>query len=219
MKVAILAGGLGSRLAEETDIKPKPMVEVGNQPILWHIMKHYAHHDLNEFVIALGYKGEYIKRWMVDYVRWRRPDRARPRRQRRAPRRRARRLDHLPGRHRAADGHRRADQAACSRTWATRPSCSPGVTASPTSTSARCSPSTGRTASSPRSPRCGPRPASGTSSSRATRSRSSPRSPRPARAGSTAPSSCWSPRCSTTSTVTTPSGSASRWSTWPRTAS
>jgi glucose-1-phosphate cytidylyltransferase len=68
MKVAILAGGLGSRLAEETDIKPKPMVEVGNKPILWHIMKHYAHHDLNEFVIALGYKGEYIKRWMVDHV-------------------------------------------------------------------------------------------------------------------------------------------------------
>lgn len=68
MKVAILAGGVGSRLAEETVTKPKPMVEVGNQPILWHIMKHYGHYGLNEFVVALGYKGEYIKRWMVDYV-------------------------------------------------------------------------------------------------------------------------------------------------------
>ncbi|MCZ7627718.1 MAG: glucose-1-phosphate cytidylyltransferase [Microthrixaceae bacterium] len=68
MKVAILAGGLGTRLAEETETKPKPMVEVGNQPILWHIMKHYEHHGFDEFVIALGYKGEYIKRWMVDYV-------------------------------------------------------------------------------------------------------------------------------------------------------
>lgn len=68
MKVAILAGGLGTRLAEETVTKPKPMVEVGNQPILWHIMKHYEHHGFDEFVIALGYMGEYIKRWMVDYV-------------------------------------------------------------------------------------------------------------------------------------------------------
>jgi len=67
MKVAILAGGYGTRLAEETEIKPKPMVEIGGRPILWHIMKHYAHFGLNEFVIALGYKGEYIKRWMKDY--------------------------------------------------------------------------------------------------------------------------------------------------------
>jgi glucose-1-phosphate cytidylyltransferase len=56
MKVAILAGGLGTRLAEETEIRPKPMVEIGGQPILWHIMKHYAHFGYNEFVIALGYK-------------------------------------------------------------------------------------------------------------------------------------------------------------------
>jgi glucose-1-phosphate cytidylyltransferase len=62
-----LAGGLGTRLAEETEIKPKPMVEIGSHPILWHIMRHYAHFDHNEFVIALGYKGEYIKRWMRDY--------------------------------------------------------------------------------------------------------------------------------------------------------
>lgn len=67
MKVAILAGGLGTRLAEETEIRPKPMVEIGGQPILWHIMKHYAHFGYNQFVIALGYKGEYIKRWMRDF--------------------------------------------------------------------------------------------------------------------------------------------------------
>ncbi|MDS4028147.1 MAG: glucose-1-phosphate cytidylyltransferase [Candidatus Contendobacter sp.] len=67
MKVAILAGGSGTRLAEETEIKPKPMVEIGGRPILWHIMKHYSHFGFNEFVIALGYKGEYIKRWMRDY--------------------------------------------------------------------------------------------------------------------------------------------------------
>jgi glucose-1-phosphate cytidylyltransferase len=68
MKVAILAGGLGSRIAEETEIKPKPMVEIGGRPILWHIMKHYAHHGHREFVIALGYKGEVIKRYMVEYA-------------------------------------------------------------------------------------------------------------------------------------------------------
>lgn len=67
MKVAILAGGMGTRLAEETEIKPKPMVEIGDRPILWHIMKYYAYFGFNEFVIALGYKGEYIKRWMRDY--------------------------------------------------------------------------------------------------------------------------------------------------------
>jgi glucose-1-phosphate cytidylyltransferase len=67
MKVAILAGGVGSRLAEETDIKPKPMVELGGRPILWHIMQHYAHYGHSNFVIALGYKGEYIKRYMIDY--------------------------------------------------------------------------------------------------------------------------------------------------------
>ncbi|HEY7344661.1 MAG TPA: glucose-1-phosphate cytidylyltransferase, partial [Gaiella sp.] len=67
VKVAILAGGLGSRISEETEVKPKPMVEIGGRPILWHIMKIYAHHDLTDFVIALGYKGDYIKRWMIDY--------------------------------------------------------------------------------------------------------------------------------------------------------
>lgn len=67
MKVAILAGGLGTRFAEETETKPKPMIEVGGRPILWHIMKLYAHHGFNEFVVALGYKGESIKRYMLDY--------------------------------------------------------------------------------------------------------------------------------------------------------
>ena len=67
MKVAILAGGFGTRIAEETEVKPKPMVEIGGRPILWHIMMHYSHFGFNEFVIALGYKGEVIKKYMVDY--------------------------------------------------------------------------------------------------------------------------------------------------------
>jgi glucose-1-phosphate cytidylyltransferase len=67
MKVAILAGGAGTRLAEETEVKPKPMVEIGGMPILLHIMKHYAHFGFEEFAIALGYKGEYIKKYFVDY--------------------------------------------------------------------------------------------------------------------------------------------------------
>lgn len=68
MKVAILAGGLGSRLAEETEIRPKPMVEIGSMPILWHIMKYYGHFGYDDFVIALGYKGEVIKKYVVDYA-------------------------------------------------------------------------------------------------------------------------------------------------------
>ena len=67
MKVVILAGGLGTRLAEETEIKPKPMVEIGGRPILWHIMKIYAHYGFKEFYVALGYKGEIIKRFFYDY--------------------------------------------------------------------------------------------------------------------------------------------------------
>jgi glucose-1-phosphate cytidylyltransferase len=67
MRVVILAGGLGTRLSEETTVKPKPMVEIGGQPILWHIMKHYAHYGFREFVCALGYKGEVIKRFFLDY--------------------------------------------------------------------------------------------------------------------------------------------------------
>jgi glucose-1-phosphate cytidylyltransferase len=67
LKVAIIAGGIGSRLIEETTIKPKAMVEIGGKPILWHIMMYYSNFGFNEFVIALGYKGEYIKRWMLEY--------------------------------------------------------------------------------------------------------------------------------------------------------
>lgn len=66
-KVVILAGGLGTRLAEETELKPKPMIEIGGKPILWHIMKNYAHYGVKEFLIALGYKGEVIKRYFLDY--------------------------------------------------------------------------------------------------------------------------------------------------------
>jgi glucose-1-phosphate cytidylyltransferase len=68
MKTLILAGGVGSRLSEETDIRPKPMVEIGHRPILWHILKIYAHYGYNDFLIALGYKGEHIKRYMADYA-------------------------------------------------------------------------------------------------------------------------------------------------------
>lgn len=69
MKVVILAGGLGTRLAEETEVKPKPMVEIGGRPLLWHIIKHYACYGFKEFLIALGYKGEVIKRYFLDYYR------------------------------------------------------------------------------------------------------------------------------------------------------
>lgn len=68
MKVAILAGGKGTRIAEETDVRPKPMVEIGGRPILWHIMQHYAFYGFTNFVIALGYKGDYIKRYMLDFA-------------------------------------------------------------------------------------------------------------------------------------------------------
>lgn len=67
MKIVILAGGLGTRLSEETTSRPKPMVEVGGRPILWHIMKSYSHFGFNEFVIALGYKADMIKRYFIDY--------------------------------------------------------------------------------------------------------------------------------------------------------
>jgi glucose-1-phosphate cytidylyltransferase len=67
MKVVILAGGFGTRLTEETEVKPKPMVEIGGQPILRHIMKYYAHYGFKEFFIALGYKGDVIKRYFLEY--------------------------------------------------------------------------------------------------------------------------------------------------------
>lgn len=67
MKVLILAGGFGSRISEETDVRPKPMVEIGAKPIIWHIMKIYSYYGYNEFVILLGYKGYYIKEYFANY--------------------------------------------------------------------------------------------------------------------------------------------------------
>ncbi len=68
MKAVILAGGLGTRLSEETAVRPKPMVEVGGMPILWHIMKIYAAHGIDDFVVCLGYKGYVIKEWFANYA-------------------------------------------------------------------------------------------------------------------------------------------------------
>lgn len=67
MKAVILAGGLGTRLSEETSLRPKPMVEIGGRPILWHILKMYSHHGVNEFVICCGYKGYLIKEYFANY--------------------------------------------------------------------------------------------------------------------------------------------------------
>jgi glucose-1-phosphate cytidylyltransferase len=69
MRTIILAGGLGTRLAEETESRPKPMIEIGNRPILWHIMQHYATYWFTEFVVALGYKSELVKRYFQEYPR------------------------------------------------------------------------------------------------------------------------------------------------------
>lgn len=68
MRTVVLAGGLGTRLAEETEVRPKPMVEIGERPILWHILKHFAHFGHTEFFVALGYKGEDIKRYFLDWA-------------------------------------------------------------------------------------------------------------------------------------------------------
>jgi glucose-1-phosphate cytidylyltransferase len=67
MKVVILAGGMGTRLSEETSVRPKPMVEIGNMPILWHIMKIYSHYGFNDFVLCLGYKGYIVKEYFANY--------------------------------------------------------------------------------------------------------------------------------------------------------
>ena len=67
MKAVILAGGLGTRISEETHLKPKPMIEIGGRPILWHIMKIYSHHGVNDFIICLGYKGYMIKEYFANY--------------------------------------------------------------------------------------------------------------------------------------------------------
>jgi len=67
MKAVILAGGLGTRLSEETHLKPKPMIEIGNMPIIWHIMKIYSHYGINDFIICLGYKGYVVKEYFANY--------------------------------------------------------------------------------------------------------------------------------------------------------
>ena len=67
MKAVILAGGFGTRLSEETGVRPKPMVEIGDRPILWHIMKIYSAHGIDDFIICLGYKGHMIKEYFAKY--------------------------------------------------------------------------------------------------------------------------------------------------------
>ena len=67
MKVVLLAGGIGSRIAEESEYKPKPMIEIGGKPILWHIMKEYSYYGFDEFIICAGYKQHIIKKWFADY--------------------------------------------------------------------------------------------------------------------------------------------------------
>ena len=67
MKAVILAGGLGSRISEETEVRPKPMIEIGSKPILWHIMKSYAGYGITDFVVCLGYKGYVIKEFFANY--------------------------------------------------------------------------------------------------------------------------------------------------------
>ena len=74
MKVVILAGGLGTRLAEETGVRPKPMVSIGDQPILWHILKHYESFGHHEFFVALGYLGSVIRKYFLDYGRLAAPE-------------------------------------------------------------------------------------------------------------------------------------------------
>jgi glucose-1-phosphate cytidylyltransferase len=70
MKTIILCGGMGTRLREETEYKPKPMVEIGGKPILWHIMKHYSHYGHKEFILALGYKGDVIRDYFINYYKY-----------------------------------------------------------------------------------------------------------------------------------------------------
>ena len=67
MKAVILAGGLGTRISEETHLKPKPMIEIGGRPLLWHILKTYSHHGINDFIICCGYKGYVIKDYFANY--------------------------------------------------------------------------------------------------------------------------------------------------------
>ena len=130
MKVAILAGGVGSRLSEETELKPKPMVEIGGKPILWHIMMHYSHYGFKDFVIALGYKGDVIKKYMLDYCALsREPQSAHQHRPRRDERRQFNGLDGRVDRHGDGDPDRRTHQTVWLPPSGMSRSCSPGAMA------------------------------------------------------------------------------------------
>ena len=153
MKVVILCGGQGTRLREETEFRPKPMVEIGQRPILWHIMKMYSHHGFREFVLCLGYRGNFIKEYFLNYEAMNndftiglgsRPRITFPRRPRRAG---------LPGdarRHRPGDDDRRAGPAGAAATSTATRSWSPTATEWPTSISGASSTSITSTAGSPR---------------------------------------------------------------------
>jgi glucose-1-phosphate cytidylyltransferase len=70
MKVVLFCGGLGTRLKEHSDTIPKPMVEIGYRPLMWHLMRYYAHFGVKEFILCLGYRGDYIKKYFLNYVEW-----------------------------------------------------------------------------------------------------------------------------------------------------
>jgi glucose-1-phosphate cytidylyltransferase len=124
VKVVILAGGLGTRLSEETQVRPKPMAEIGDRPLLWHIMKIYGHYGLTDFVVCLGYKGYVIKEYFANYflhnsnvtfdLRGARHG---------GPRRRGRAMARHARRHRLRHADRRAREARRRAISVTRPSC------------------------------------------------------------------------------------------------
>ena len=122
--VVILCGGAGTRLAEQTEVRPKPLVEIGGRPILWHIMKHYSRYGFNEFVLALGYKGDQIKRYFLDYHAVGQDMTISLQDGSVEPlNNNARAVDGAPGRHRRGDADRRPAAAARSRSSATARSC------------------------------------------------------------------------------------------------
>jgi glucose-1-phosphate cytidylyltransferase len=144
MKAVILAGGQGTRISEETAGKPKPMIEIGAKPLLWHIMKLYSHHGIEEFVVCLGYRGYLIKEYFANYYL------------------------HMGDVTFDLESNRMEVHNSGAEPSATTSSASRMATAWPTWTCRRCSSSTASTAGSRRSPRCSPRAASARSTSRAT---------------------------------------------------
>ena len=213
MKAVILAGGLGTRISEETVVRPKPMVEIGGKPILWHIMKIYSAAGIDEFVICCGYKGYVIKEYFANYflhmsdVTFDMRTNAMEVHQKHAEPWRVTLVDTgeqtmTGGRLKRVRGYRRRRRLLHDLRRRRQRRRHRG---------ARALSRRGR-AGSPRSPRSSRRGASARSTCRATRSQASSRSRRGTAPGSTAASSCCRPRCSTTSTATTRSGSASRWS-------